>query len=244
MIRAIIADDEPAVAVLIRHFINQEKLPIEIIGEAVNGRQAVKLIDNECPDLIFLDIQMPVHNGLEVMCLKPGFKYIIITAYESFHYAQQALRLGASDILLKPIDNEQLVEAISRAIGYSFTRNTLVNQVLGHIHTNFTEHIDLGGLASSLGVTSSHMVRTFKKHMNHSIVTYINQMRINRAKILLKKKSFTIQDIALEVGYESVNNFYRCFKKYTDMTPMVFRNLQDNKPESDDGSAGSVPAER
>jgi len=211
MIRAVIADDEQAVGVLIKHFIEKEKLPIEIVGEAANGKQALQLIEKEKPDLVFLDIQMPIHNGLEVMCLKPAVNYIIITAYESFHYAQQALRLGASDILLKPIDIEQFIESISRAIGYSFTRNTLVNQVLGHIHTNFTNQIDLRDLAGSLGVTSSHMVRTFKKHMNQSIVTYINQMRIERAKVLLKKKRIAIQDIAYQVGYESINNFYRCF---------------------------------
>lgn len=230
MIRAIIVDDEPAVGVIIKHFIAQERLPIEIVAEAVNGKQAIRLIEQELPDLIFLDIQMPIYNGLEVMCRKPGFNYIIITAYESFSYAQQALRLGASDILLKPIDNEQLVEAVSRAIGYSFTHNTLVNQVLAHIHTNFADHIDLGELASSLGVTSSHMARTFKKHLNQGVVSYINQKRIDRAKALLKRKSIVIQDIALQVGYESVNNFYRCFKKYTGMTPMAFRNLSENDP--------------
>ncbi len=231
MIRAIIADDEPAVGILIEHFIAEKNLPIEIIGRAANGKSAVQMIEAERPGLVFLDIQMPIHNGLEVMCLKPNFRYIIITAYESFHYAQQALRLGASDILLKPIDGEQLVEAIARATGYSFTHNTLVNQVLGHIHTNFAGNIDLGELATSLGVTASHLARTFKKYMNQSIVTYINKIRIDRAKMLLKKKNFTVQEISLMVGYESVNNFYRYFKKLAGMTPMAFKNSHRDKSE-------------
>ncbi|HIX58845.1 MAG TPA: response regulator, partial [Candidatus Blautia gallistercoris] len=123
MIRAVICDDEPAAANIIRHFIEGEKLPIEIVGTAENGREAINLIEKEEPELVFMDIHMPCMNGFEVISQVPESKFIIITAYDSFLYAQKALRLGASDILSKPIELEQLRDAIIRAVGWEFTSN-------------------------------------------------------------------------------------------------------------------------
>ena len=65
MIRAIIVDDEPAVANIITHFIEKEHLPVEIVGKACNGQEALTLIGQKKPQLAFLDIQMPMMNGLE-----------------------------------------------------------------------------------------------------------------------------------------------------------------------------------
>ena len=93
MIKALIADDEKAVATIIEHFINTENMPIEIIGRAENGAEAVRLIKKENPQLVFLDIQMPVMNGFEVMQAQPNVKYIIITAFES---DRKSTRLNSS----------------------------------------------------------------------------------------------------------------------------------------------------
>ena len=97
MIRAIIADDEPAAGIVIRHLVQKSKLPIEIIGVATDGQKALDMIRAKKPELVFLDIQMPRMNGFEIIQAEPHRKYIIVTAYESFQYAQQALRMGAKD---------------------------------------------------------------------------------------------------------------------------------------------------
>ena len=107
MIKAVIIDDEPAVATIIRHFIKEESLPIEIAGTAENGVLGVSLIKKEEPEIVFLDIQMPMMNGFEVIRECPASNYIIVTAFEQFDYAQEALRLGAKDILLKPVDSHK-----------------------------------------------------------------------------------------------------------------------------------------
>ena len=78
--------------------------PLEIVGHAYDGLQAADLIKKEKPDLVFMDVRMPFMDGFEVIEQMEGCKVIIITAYDSFSYAQRALRLGASDILAKPID--------------------------------------------------------------------------------------------------------------------------------------------
>ncbi len=131
MIKAVICDDEKAALNIIRHFIEARKLPIEIVGTAENGRDAWNMIQSKKPDLVFMDIHMPYMNGFEIISRMKDCKVIIITAYDSFAYAQRALRLGASDILSKPIDFEQLEQAIVRAVGWNFTGNEVVDTILG-----------------------------------------------------------------------------------------------------------------
>ena len=227
MIRAVVADDEPAVASIIRHFIEKEGLPLNIVGLAENGGQALEMIREKKPDLAFIDIQMPIYTGLEIMRQCSDTRYIIITAYESFNYAQEALRLGACDILLKPIDNAQLIEAVSRAIGYRFTANLLTNQILQYIHGNYSEQTDLSLLAERLHASPSHLARTFKKYMNISIVSYINKIRIDKAKVMLEDQSVSIQEVASGIGYESLNNFYKYFKAMTGLTPAAYRQSKN-----------------
>lgn len=235
MLRAIIVDDETAVGILITHFIKEERLPIEIVGLAEDGVQALEMIAELKPDLVFLDIRMPGLDGLEVMSRAPDYRYIIITAYESFHYAQQALRLGACDILLKPIDNTQLAEAVSRAVGDNFTESPLANQALSFINSHYFQAIDISDLADRLNVSASHLARTFKKYVGHSLVTYINRRRIEAAKSHLAEDSMTVKEIAARVGYESPNNFFRYFKLYVEMTPAAYRRLHGRWKSRDRG---------
>lgn len=222
MVKAIIVDYEPAVAAIITHFIEREHIPIEITGTAVNGRQAVEMIKKQEPRLVFLDIQMPLMNGFEVMKECPDIHYIIITAYESFEYAQQALRLGAKDILLKPVEYKQFIQAITRAIGWQFTPNAMVNSILEYINGHYTRKVELNQLAQMLYTTPSHMARLFKKHMGISMVAYINKVRIEKAVELLNDGQYSIKAVAELTGYDSLNNFYKYFKIHMGMTPAAY----------------------
>ena len=226
MIKALIVDDEPAVAAIIKHFIERESIPVEIVDTASNGKQALEYIKKYSPQLVFLDIQMPLLNGFEVMQAAPGMRYIIITAYESFDYAQQALRLGAKDILLKPIEHKQFLQAITRAIGWQFTSNEMINQVLEYINNSYAEKIELNQLAGMFYVTPSHIARLFKKNVGMSIITYVHKVRIDQAVRLMETGQYTIQTIAELVGYSSLNNFYKHFKEYTGLTPAAYHQRQ------------------
>lgn len=222
MIQAIIADDEPAVSIIIKHIIKEEQLPVEIIGLAADGRKAADLIHKLSPDLVFLDIQMPSMDGFEVMENAPGPDYIIITAYESFEYAQKALRLLAKDILLKPLDDQQFVRSVNRAIGWQFTKSQPVNDVIEYVNRHYSEELGLRQLAQMLYVTPNHLAKLFKKNMNISLVTYIHQVRIANAVKLLRTKEYSIKSIAELTGYHNLNHFYKYFKIYTGTTPAQF----------------------
>lgn len=221
MLRAIICDDEIATYKIIKKLLKMANIPLEIVGTAENGREALGLIERENPDLIFMDISMPYLNGFEVMSRIECGKVIVITAYNSFENAQQALRLGASDILLKPFAPEQLAESISRVIGWKFTSNETINSVLEYIHKHYNEQIELATFAKLCFCTESHFARLFKKYMGVSTMTYIHHVRINKAVELLQQGE-SIQDVCQNVGYNNLNSFYKYFKQFTNDTPSSF----------------------
>lgn len=223
MIRALIVDDEPAAAGIIRYFINMSHLPIEIVGEARDGAAAMGLLERQNPALVFLDIQMPNMNGFELMQARPDYAYIVITAYESFQYAQQALRLGAKDILLKPVEFDALERAITRALGWKFTGNALTNSVIEYVRGHYGEKIEVNDLARRNYTTASHIARTFKRYMGTTVVTYLHQVRIENAAEMIRSTDLGIKEISERCGYDNINNFYKHFKDLLDCTPAAYR---------------------
>jgi two-component system LytT family response regulator len=114
MVRALVVDDETlARAILIEHLAAVPDL--EVIGQAANGFEAVKLAEEQSPDLIFLDIQMPKLSGFEVLELlgERAPAVIFTTAFDEF--ALRAFEVHAVDYLLKPVEPSRLAAAVERA---------------------------------------------------------------------------------------------------------------------------------
>ena len=233
MIRAVICDDEKAALNIIRHFIEAEKLPIQIVGTAENGRDAWNLIQSEKPDLAFMDIHMPYMNGFEIIQKMEDTKVIIITAYDSFEYAQKALRLGASDILSKPIDFDQLRAAIIRAIGWNFTGNEVVDSILAYLYEHYTEKVELETLAERTFCTESHIARVFKKHMGTTIISYLHKIRIDKSIRLMEEERLSVKEAAEAVGYQNLNHFYKYFNIYTGMAPAAYMKQRRQNDHED-----------
>ena len=112
---ACIIDDEQNVRNSIRNLIITFDLPINIIGEAGNVADALELLQTVTPDLLFLDVEMPDGKGFDLLRQKTDIaaKVIFITAHN--YYAVDAFRFSALDFLLKPIDAEELQQAITKA---------------------------------------------------------------------------------------------------------------------------------
>ncbi|MER1989198.1 MAG: response regulator [Solibacillus isronensis] len=93
---------------------------IEVVGEASDGEMALELIAQQQPHLVISDINMPFLNGLDMARqlkeISPQTKFIFLTGYEDFSYAQQAVQLKAFDYLLKPVDSELLLEKVKEAL--------------------------------------------------------------------------------------------------------------------------------
>ncbi|HIR13191.1 MAG TPA: response regulator [Candidatus Choladousia intestinavium] len=227
MIRAVICDDETASLAIIKYLIESEGLPIQIVGTALNGQSALELIRREEPDLAFMDIQMPKLNGFEVIegLGRTKVKIIIITVHNTFAYAQKALRLGACDIITKPIGISQLREAIVRAVGWNYTDNETLNQALRYMYLHYAENINLNSLAESTCCTYSHLAHLFRRYFDMSVLSYLHKIRIAKAAQLLRA-GVSVQDAAWQTGYTSMNHFYKYFKLYQGMTPASYRHLK------------------
>src|SRR5438445_4823774 len=115
-IKTVIVDDAAPARTRIRQLLKGE-LDFEIVAECANGREAVERIIGEKPDVVFLDVQMPRLNGLEVceaICSAPTQPLIIfVTAYDE--HALKAFELHAIDYLLKPFDRERFQMALNHA---------------------------------------------------------------------------------------------------------------------------------
>lgn len=120
MYRLLIADDEKTIRDGLKKLIQSFDLNLEIIGLAKDGKEALDLITKYEPEIILLDINMPYVNGLEVVReikeLTPLSKIIIISGYDDFEYAQQALEMGVFNYLLKPIDYRKFKEVLEKAM--------------------------------------------------------------------------------------------------------------------------------
>lgn len=113
-IKTIIVDDEPLARSIIKEYC-REISQIEIVAEAQNGFEGVKLIQQHNPDLIFLDIQMPKLNGFEMLELLENVPQVIFTtAYDE--YAIKAFEINAADYLLKPFSIERFSDAVKKVV--------------------------------------------------------------------------------------------------------------------------------
>jgi two-component system, response regulator YesN len=112
MWKVIIADDEPKIRKGLRQNVDWLSFNMEVIAEAEDGLEALELSEAKRPDVLLVDICMPFVNGLEfaekLLSFLPDSIVIIVTGHDEFVYAQQSLKLGVFDYLLKPVSKEQL----------------------------------------------------------------------------------------------------------------------------------------
>jgi len=116
MYNILIVDDEPLICKGLAHLLQSSGLNLSGVFIAHNGHEALDYLRMEDIDLLVTDIQMGVMNGIELMhqakIIKPWVQAIIISAHETFQYAQLAIRLGAKDYLIKPLKNDQFLDSV------------------------------------------------------------------------------------------------------------------------------------
>lgn len=135
MFKVMIIDDEETIRQGLRSVIDWGKHNCTIIGEAEDGDEGVKLINELRPDIVFTDVRMPGLNGLEMISQVKELHHqciiIILTGFREFEYAQQAIKLGAFRLILKPTNTEELLQTIDDAVAeikkLASAQNELVN---------------------------------------------------------------------------------------------------------------------
>lgn len=120
MCKILLVDDEELERKILWFTLENSGLPITLLAEAASGREAIEKVHAIRPDLIIMDIKMPGIDGIEatrqIKALYPATEILILTAYGKFSYSQQAIKAQATDYLLKPIQPQQLITAVSYAL--------------------------------------------------------------------------------------------------------------------------------
>ena len=119
-IKVLLADDEPVILRGLRKLLHWHELGLEIVGEAYDGDELRQMIDMTRPDMVISDISMPRFTGIDIIRgvheKNLNIKFVFISAFRDFSYAQDALQYGAIGYLVKPVDKNQLEQAVQKAI--------------------------------------------------------------------------------------------------------------------------------
>lgn len=216
----------------------------EVAGEASDGEEGLQLIQKIRPDIVITDIRMPKQNGLDMIQkikeFDPGSHVIIISGHDNFEYAQQAIRLGVADYILKPVHIAYFIKLLERVYTEHSSkepenhvslekRNTgfIVKKILDYIHENYHQSLSQSIIAKNLNVTESYLSKLFKSETGMNYQDYILQYRMEKAKEYIRTTNLKIYEIAQLVGYEDVKYFHVVFKRYTGKTPVEFREEQN-----------------
>ena len=114
MLKTLIVDDEQASRTTLRNYLKAYCPEVKVLDEAANISEAKEQIEKYGPDLVLLDVEMPFGNGFDLLASLPSidFKVVFVTAFS--HYALRAIQYSAAHYILKPVDIDELVEAVAR----------------------------------------------------------------------------------------------------------------------------------
>ena len=245
MMRVMVVEDEEMIRKGIVMAVDWAALDCIVVGEAANGEQALAVAEDCQPTLIITDLKMPKMDGLEMISRlrEAGCEayVIILTAYDSFTYAQTAIRLGAVDFLLKPFhdgDLENAVLALQKKIAgqkksadvqlpelRSGAKSRYVQEAMDYIGKNCADAgLSIGQVAAGLGLSEGHLSHLFKKETGLTVGSYLTRCRMQRAMGLLKEGKLRVYEVAEAVGYKDITYFSGTFKKLTGMSPTEYQN--------------------
>lgn len=156
MLRVVLADDENKVILLMQKLIDWEALGYEIAGTANDGLRALELVREKQPHLLITDVRMPGCDGIELIqrakALQPKLHFIVISGYRKFEYAQNALKYGVEDYLLKPLKQEELTGILLRHA------LEIVRRESGLLTEEFAASLGHAGIAVLLYLRAYHAV--------------------------------------------------------------------------------------
>lgn len=239
-LKLLIADDEDMIRNGIAKYIQLHTDRYEVIYTARNGQEALELILRYKPDLMLLDVQMPLKDGIEVMQDARRAEAlpvtIILSGYDEFRYAQQAVRYGARDYLLKPTRSSDILKKINDIADEEFGaempqqetregKNQSIELAKDYMEEHYFEPLTLNMVADKVGITPAYLSSLFSQHMGITLIDYLNGVRIDHACIYLKQNYFKTYEIAYKVGYRDEKYFSKVFRKVKGMSPSEYKKI-------------------
>ena len=238
MFKIIISDDEAIEIEYLKRVFQKHQDEFQILGTALNGEDVITLAESNHPDVIILDICMPGKNGLEAAeFLKKKFPEICIilnTAFAEFEFARKAIEIHLDAYLLKPASEEMIIETLRKCLRKKqenikhTSKNQNLSYVINYIDSHYKNEITLKELANIAHFSPTYLSKKFHQELGCTLNSYINNKRIENAKLLLEKTEWYIQEIAVDCGFVNVSHFNKVFKNIVGKSPMEYKRESSN----------------
>ena len=239
-LRVLLVDDEIMIREGFKRLFDWEAHDCEVVGEAADGMEALAQIDALRPDIVIMDINIPIMSGLKVIQVSrikhPKIAYVIVSGYDDFSYCQQALRLQITDYILKPVDYEEFGICIDN-LKISLYEQRMAEEhepkeqgervIIGitrYLQEHLEEELSLSVLAEEFHLNPQYISQLFKNEIGVGFLAYLTNIRMEKAKKLLLSTSFPIAEIAQKTGYGDYRVFTKVFKKAEGITPSQYRS--------------------
>lgn len=252
MYKALIIDDEKPVRTVIQALGKWHFYGITAPEVALNGKDGLAVMREYQPDIVFIDMQMPIMDGIEFLQHASRefehVKYIVVSGFDDFHYAQTAIKSGAIDYILKPVVEEELNRAIDKAVSMlnaerdvedtaiNDTEEASASQVViiikDYVEKHYNQEIKLTDFSDKYFFTKAYLSKLFKKTYGYGVYEYILSIRMERSKELLLNTNLPIKEISDRLGYSNNNYFSKAFKNHFQVSPTDFRIM--NQANSSD----------
>lgn len=247
----LIVDDEEIIRSGLARTVDWEALGFRVAGTAVNGEKALDFISVRHVDAVLADIRMPRLTGLELARRlresNPEIRVVILSGYDTFRFAQEAIDYGVFSYLLKPSKTDDIKEVFTRlrhSLDADLTppqasepdfclddsdqsvHKRSISVALRYIAENFAQDLSLDSVASSLSISPAYFCRLFKKETGVNFKDYLTDLRIERAKTGLCDPRLKVYEVAEAVGFRDQRYFSEIFKKRTGLSPLEYRDGQ------------------
>ena len=256
MYKVVVADDEYWALQGVVNSFSWAKYGFEVVFSTTKSLEAYEYIKSNDPDVVFTDVCMPDMSGVE-LCRRSreeGFSalFVFVSGYDDYKYTREAIRNGAFDYCLKPIDDEETDAILTRlkahleSMSYETEAdeeneissansggetsrskeiyNREFKQMMDYIDENFTQPLLLKNLAMQFYINESYCCYLFNKHIGISFSKYLNKLRIEHAMEIIKNnRTLSIDEVAERTGYASYYHFNKKFKEITGVSPARYR---------------------
>lgn len=235
----LLVDDEELALNRMVTMLDWGALGCRIIGTARNSSEAMAMIEADEPDILITDIVMPGMDGIEMISRLSGRyhgKIIVVSGYQEFRYARQAIHMGVVDYLLKPFTAAELAETVKRCFGggaqavdYEKEYGTMVGRIMRAVEEHLSDpQLTLTWLCENeLFMNETHSGRQFQKKVGMKFSAWVTKRRITEAcRILRREQDLSVAEVAERVGFSSDNYFSEVFKKQMEMTPSQYRKQE------------------
>lgn len=250
MYKLLIVDDEPQILEGIKRTLDWERYGFHQIETSENKEEAIHKAVELLPDVAIFDVCIGKDRGYDIIHklneLRLPTKYIIMSGYSEFEYAQEAIRCGVKDYLLKPVERSKLQgvvekiiveelngtlegmkskdQSIDPVLGIEYeSLSKLINRILLIVKAEYDQNITLKSVAERFRMNSTYLGQLFLKEAHMKFSEYLMAYRMLHAQERIQSTDEKIANIALAVGYPNLNYFYTHFQGYFGKSPTDLR---------------------